>query len=99
MAPIPPAVVFCWNPRQSSAGGRRAVAVGVAVSVAVAGYLLGALAEIVDALEPWQVLSPFDWMDKPIRHGAGAGAVALAAASAACVLAAIAAFDRRDLGV
>ena len=79
--------------------GRRAVALGLAAAVAVAGYLLDSLAQFVEALEPWRVLSPFDWAGQPIRDGLGSGAVALALAAVACAVAALPLFARRDIAV
>jgi membrane-associated phospholipid phosphatase len=66
----------------------------------VAGYLLNGLAQIVDELEPWRVLSPFAWVGEPVRdglplgHAAGLLAATLAAAALAPPL-----FGRRDLAV
>lgn len=83
-----------------AATGRRAAAIGIAAAVAVAGYLLDALAQVVEALEPWQVLSPFEYVGEPLRHGlqltdaAVLIALALGAAAFAPPL-----FDRRDLAV
>jgi hypothetical protein len=53
----------------------------------------------VDALEPWRVLSPFDWAGEPLRDGLDAGAVALAAAIVAAACAALPLFNRRDIAV
>ena len=75
------------------------MALGLAAAVAVAGYLLDSLAQFVEALEPWRVLSPFDWAGQPIRDGLGAGAVALALAAVACAVAALPLFARRDIAV
>jgi beta-exotoxin I transport system permease protein len=79
--------------------GKRAMALGIAASVAVAGYLLDGLAQFVDALEPWRVLSPFDWAGEPLRNGLGAGTVALAVAAVAGAAAAFPLFARRDVAV
>jgi ABC-2 type transport system permease protein len=79
--------------------GKRAVALGIAASVAVAGYLLDGLAQFVDALEPWRVLSPFDWAGHPLRNGLGAGTAALAVAAVAGAAAALPLFARRDVAV
>jgi ABC-2 type transport system permease protein len=79
--------------------GRRALALGVASALAVGGYLLDSLADFVDALEPWRVLSPFDWAGTPIREGLGPGAAALAAAAIVAAAAALPLFDRRDVAV
>jgi ABC-2 type transport system permease protein len=82
-----------------AATGRRATALGIAGAVAVGGYLLDGLAEVVDALEPWRVLSPFDWVDQPLRHGLGGGAIALAALALVATAAALPLFARRDVAV
>jgi ABC-2 type transport system permease protein len=79
--------------------GKRAVALGVAAALAVGGYLLDGLALIVDALDPWRVLSPFDWAGEPIRNGLGGGAVALAVAAVVAAAAALPLFARRDVAV
>jgi ABC-2 type transport system permease protein len=79
--------------------GKRAVALGIAASVAVAGYLLDGLAQFVDALEPWRVLSPFDWAGHPLRNGLGAGTAALAVAAVVAAAAALPLFARRDVAV
>ena len=80
--------------------GHRGVAVGVSAAAAVAAYLVSSLAAIVDALRPLRQASPFYHYvaSDPLRHGLELGhtgflvAVALVAAVAAVV-----AFDRRDL--
>ena len=82
-----------------AATGRRTTAIGVAAAVAVAGYFLNGLGQVVDALEPWRVLSPFDWAGEPLRDGLDAGAVALAAAIVAAACAALPLFNRRDIAV
>jgi ABC-2 type transport system permease protein len=79
--------------------GSRALALGAAAAVAVGGYLLDSLGAIVDALEPWQVLSPFDWAGRPLRDGLGSGAAVLAVAALAAGAAALPLFDRRDVAV
>jgi ABC-2 type transport system permease protein len=83
-----------------AATGKRALAIGVSSALAVAGYMLDGLSRIVGALEPWRVLSPFDWMGDPLRKGvdlrgtAALLALALGAAALAPLL-----FDRRDIAV
>jgi ABC-2 type transport system permease protein len=79
--------------------GKRAVVLGGAAAVGVAGYLLDGLAEVVDALEPWRVLSPFDWAGEPIRHGLGLGAAGLAVATLVAGATALPLFARRDIAV
>lgn len=84
----------------AAATGSRSTAVGVATVVFAAGYLLQALAGLVDWLEPFRVLSPY-------HHAAGSAPVIngwapgnLAVLTSLCIVAlgaAIALFDRRDL--
>jgi ABC-2 type transport system permease protein len=82
-----------------AATGRRTTALGGAAAVAVAGYFLNGLGQVVDALEPWRVLSPFDWAGEPLRNGLDAGAIALAVAIVAAACAAVPLFNRRDIAV
>jgi ABC-2 type transport system permease protein len=82
-----------------AATGRRSAALGISAAAAVFGYLLDGLAEVVDVLDPWRVLSPFDWAGEPLRHGLGGGAVALAVAAGLVVAAALPLFGRRDIAV
>lgn len=80
--------------------GRRALAMGVASTLAVFTYLLHALAPLVDALEPFRVLSPFTWYlgGEPLLRGLDpADAAALLGLAVAAWLGAAVAFDRRDL--
>jgi ABC-2 type transport system permease protein len=83
-----------------AATGRRALAVGASAALAAAAYLLNGLAQVVDVLEPWRVLSPFEWLGVPIRDGlspGGGAALLLAAATATAI--AVPLFDRRDIAV
>lgn len=80
--------------------GSRAVANGVTGAVAVATYLVDALAASVKALEPYQWLSPFHYYaaHDPIAHGLSAvHASALAAVAVVLIGVALIAFERRDL--
>jgi ABC-2 type transport system permease protein len=81
--------------------GRRAVALGVSGAAAVAAYVLYALGLMVDSLEPWQPLSPFQQAlgDGPVGAAPPAtlGWVLLAGVAAMAV--AVPVFDRRDLRV
>ncbi|HNE89388.1 MAG: ABC transporter permease subunit [Candidatus Nanopelagicales bacterium] len=54
-----------------AATGKRAVALGVGVGLALAAFLLNALAPMADWLEPWQKVSPFDWAlgSEPLLNG------------------------------
>ena len=80
--------------------GRHAVATGIAAAGAVAAYLLSSLAELVDALRPLRVVSPFyhyaagDYL----RTGIAVDhTVCLLLLVAATCVAAVIAFERRDL--
>jgi len=81
--------------------GKRAVALGTAVGLALAAFLLNALAPMADWLEPWQKASPFYWAlgDNPLINGVDApmAGLLLVAAVAQVVLADVA-YRRRDIG-
>jgi len=81
--------------------GKRAVALGTAVGLALAAFLLNALAPMADWLEPWQKASPFYWAlgDNPLVNGVDApmAGLLLVAAVAQVVLADVA-YRRRDIG-
>jgi ABC-2 type transport system permease protein len=82
-----------------AATGRRALAIGVASTVAVAGYVLFVIAQLVEAVRPWQPLSPFD---QALRGGPLGGGLQLSfvwMVLAAVVFVAVAAplFERRDI--
>lgn len=85
-----------------SAAGKKGAAIGVPTAAAVAAYLLDGLGNLVDALEPWRVLSPFNWYFEAdsLRAGFAPGWLGLLLAAAA-VFGALAppAFARRDVGV
>jgi beta-exotoxin I transport system permease protein len=79
--------------------GRRGVALGVGGSLAVAGYVLYALGQIVDSFKPWQPLSPFH---QTVADGPLGGGVPLSFAwpllvALVVVAGALPVFDRRDL--
>jgi ABC-2 type transport system permease protein len=82
------------------ATGRRSAAIAAAVAVAVIAYLLHALAPLVDALDGWDVLSPFAWYagDVVLSEGLTVGHVIapIAVADALCA-AAVVVLERRDL--
>ena len=82
-----------------AATGKRATAIGVAAALAVAAYFLDGLGQVVDALEPWRRLSPFDWVGDPLREGLGARVIALAVGALLLAAAAVPLFNRRDVGV
>lgn len=82
-----------------AATGRRALALGIGGAAAVGAYVLYALGRIVDSVEPYQPLSPFQ---QALQHGPLGGSPPLTlcwvALGAVVVLAvAVPVFDRRDL--
>ena len=80
--------------------GHRAVAVGVPAAGAVAAYLVSSLAAIVDALRPFRQASPFYHYvaSDPLRSGLELGHTGfLVGVTAVAAVAAVVAFDRRDL--
>ena len=83
-----------------AATGRRGPSIGVPAALAVAAYLLMALAPLADWLEPWRVLSPFYYYasyDRLVEGMDWGAAAVLGVATAAFAVAAIAALERRDL--
>jgi ABC-2 type transport system permease protein len=82
------------------ATGRRGLAAGVAAAVALAGWLVNSLAPMVEGLAPWRKLTLFYQYlgHDPLRTGLDLGnAAVLVAVAVLLALAALAAFDRRDL--
>lgn len=80
--------------------GRRPVAIGVASTLAVFTYLLNGLAPLVDALEPFRVLSPFFWYlgGEPLLRGLEPWhAASLLGLTVAAWFGATLVFERRDL--
>jgi hypothetical protein len=72
----------------------------VAALVAVASYLINALAQVTSALRPARPISPYYLVlgNEPLAHGLRLiGAVSVLAAAAAIVVAGGIAFARRDL--
>jgi ABC-2 type transport system permease protein len=82
-----------------AATGRRGLAIAVAGTVAVMGYLLHVVGALVDAAEPWQPLSPFTQAigAGPVSGTVPAGFVWLAVAAGLFIAAALPLFDRRDI--
>jgi ABC-2 type transport system permease protein len=83
----------CWH-------GRRGLAIGVTVSLAVVTYLLDILAPLVERVKSLQLLSPFYYYaaHDPLRTGFSADhAFVLVAITAIAVALALFAFDHRDL--
>lgn len=79
--------------------GRRAVAFAVGGSLAVAGYVLYALGQIVHAIEPWQPLSPFHQAVAagPVGGGVPASFGWLVLGALVVLAAAVPVFGRRDI--
>ena len=80
--------------------GRRVFATAAGAGVAVAGYVLNALANQSDDLEVLHRFSPYAWAfnGDPLTNGVDWGALALLyGISAALIAAAVAAFTTRDV--
>lgn len=80
--------------------GSAALARGLAALVAVASYLVNALAQVTSTLRPVRPLSPFYLLfgNEPLQHGLRpAGALSVLAVSLALVVVGGIAFGRRDL--
>jgi ABC-2 type transport system permease protein len=85
-----------------AATGRRGLAVALVAALAVAAYLVAALAPLVGGLDPVKVASPFYHYSAsdPLRQGLAAGhALLLLAIAAAAGLLAPFALERRDVSV
>ncbi|TVR25107.1 MAG: hypothetical protein EA389_09785 [Ilumatobacter sp.] len=83
-----------------AAFGRRGLAVAVAGVVAMVGYLLHVMGALVEAVAPWQPLSPFTQAvgAGPVSGDVPLGFLWLALSSVAFVSVAMPRFDRRDIG-
>jgi len=80
--------------------GHRSVAVGVSAAAAVAAYLVSSLAAIVHGLQPLRQVSPFYHYvaPDPLRHGLDVAHTGfLVVLAIVAWVAAVVAFDRRDL--
>jgi ABC-2 type transport system permease protein len=80
--------------------GRRGAAVAVTSSVAVATYLMNAIAAIAPDIEDLRLFSPFNYYNgaDPLRNGADPGHLILLGGLAALFfIAALGAFERRDI--
>jgi ABC-2 type transport system permease protein len=79
--------------------GRRPVAVGVASVAAVAAYVLYVAGELVDAVGPWQGLSPFHQAldGGPLGAGWRPAYLWMPAVAAVVLAVAVPLFDRRDI--
>lgn len=85
-----------------AATGSRGLSIGIVVLVAVMGYLLNALAPLVEEIEALQRISPFYYFyaNDPLRNGLDAVHVTVLGGGAAIfVVIAVLGFRRRDVGV
>ncbi|MEU8268213.1 ABC transporter permease subunit [Sphaerisporangium sp. NPDC049002] len=85
-----------------AATGRKALAMAVAGTYAVAGYVVNALAADVEAMKWLNRLSPFHYYSggNPLVNGLPVGDyLVLLAGTAVLILTAVLSFDRRDVGV
>ena len=85
-----------------AASGRRPLAIGVTVALAVLGYLVNSLAPLVDLFDTLRPLSPFYHYaaGDPLRHGLELDHAALLLVLAAAALAlSVLTFERRDVAV
>jgi ABC-2 type transport system permease protein len=83
-----------------AATGRVSRARGVALVLAVVGYLVNGLTPLASWLRPFQALSPFHQYlgHDPLRHGISAPSIAIALGTVgALLLAGVVAFERRDI--
>ena len=82
-----------------AATGRKGPAIAVPGTLAVMGYVLHVVGALVDAVEPWQRLSPFTQAiaEGPIGSTVPMGFAWLALTAVAVLLASLPLFDRRDM--
>jgi ABC-2 type transport system permease protein len=80
--------------------GRRALAAAAAAGLAIAGFLVNSLSSLAEGLRPWRPLMLFYQYagNDPLRRGLDLGdAAVLLGFAATMALAALVAFQRRDL--
>ncbi len=80
--------------------GRKGIALGVSIALALAAFLLYSLAPMVSWLERWLWINPFQWAlgNDPLRNGIDGGyAIAHLLVTTGLILAAVIAFNRRDI--
>jgi ABC-2 type transport system permease protein len=85
----------------AAATGRKALAIGVTVALAVAAYLVNSLASLVDALERFRTLSPFYHYaaGDPLREGLDPWhTLFLLVVGGAAAVVGVVLFARRDVG-
>ena len=81
--------------------GSRAAAIGGTVAAAVAAYVLYIAGELVTAIEPWKILSPFDQAlaGGPLGSGFAPAYAWLVAGALVVVASTVPVFARRDITV
>lgn len=82
--------------------GSRGFSLGVTAAVTLAAYVVKTYAPLVEAMKPYQKLSPFYYGNaaKPLTNGLNPEHVAiLVGLTAICLLVALVAFQRRDVAV
>ncbi len=80
--------------------GRKGIALGISIALALAAFLLYSLAPLMKSLERWLPINPFQWAlgNDPIRNGIdGSYAITLLIVTAVLVASAVIAFNRRDI--
>lgn len=80
--------------------GRRSMALGVALAVAIAAFVVYSLAPLVDAMDAMNPYNPMQWTVgvESLKDGLHVGQSAIALGfAAALMVAAVLAFDRRDV--
>jgi ABC-2 type transport system permease protein len=83
-----------------AATGRKGAAMAVTGVWAVLGYVVVTIGRSVDAVAWLKWISPFHYYGRPLHDGLPVGGyLVLAGATAVLALAAVRAFDRRDVGV
>jgi ABC-2 type transport system permease protein len=82
-----------------AATGRRALAMGIAATVAVTGYVLHVAGALVDSVAPWQPLSPFTQAVRsgPVGAELPLGFLWLALGAVILLAASVPWFSRRDI--
>lgn len=83
----------------SAAGAHRGVAVAAATALAIAGYVLYVLGQLIHAVEPWRGISPFaQALDHgPIGPSWSAGPAVMIGCGLVAFVVSVARFERRDI--
>jgi ABC-2 type transport system permease protein len=80
--------------------GRRSMALGVSLTVAIAAFVVYSLAPLVEVMDDINTFNPMQWTvgAESLKNGLSPGYSAIALACAAVLMVgAVMAFDRRDL--